>query len=112
MQNGEWKALKPHQVESSTVVQLSRPALTSSRKQVSLCIAYMSIKDYTSVFLLSAEMFSQDKLKMKFCLLFESYILLLPCRISHEQLYTVLFRTVKPGATMRGPIPAASKNYF
>ena len=42
-------------------------------------------------------------------LLFKSYVSLLPYRISYEQLYAALFRTVQSGAAMRGPIPAASR---
>ena len=44
------------------------------------------------------------------CLLFNSYVLLIPCRISHEQLFTSLFRAVELGATMyRGPFPFESR---
>ena len=53
MQNGELKASKPNQMESSTVV---RPHSLPSKELVSLCIVSIPIRGYTSVFLLSAEM--------------------------------------------------------
>ena len=45
------------------------------------------------------------------CLLFKSYVLILPCRISHERLYTVLLWAVEPGATMgRGHTPPRAES--
>ena len=39
----------------------------------------------------------------------KSYVLLLPCRISHEQLYVLLFLTLEPGAAKRDPLNAATR---
>ena len=103
MQNRELSAFTPLRWN------LPQPAKKETGIVVRVLYTYGPISGYTSVFFLTADMLNQDKLKIEFLLLFKSYVLLLPCWISHEQLYAALFRTVKPGATKSRPIPAASR---
>ena len=52
--------------------------------------------------------FSWARLKMEFLFYLPPILhLLLPCRILHEQLFAALFRTVRPGAALRDPLPKA-----
>ena len=56
MQNGELKALKPHRVESSTVVQSSQSVRVKNQYRCAWLVQCTPIiRDYTSVFLLSVE---------------------------------------------------------
>ena len=77
---------------------------------MSLCMICMPIKAYTSVFPLSAEMFTvqpEESSRWNYCflvrereptsLLFKFYSLE---RLSHVHFYAAIFLTVKPGATM------------
>ena len=96
MQNIELEALKPHQVESSTVDQ-STPCPHSQPS-----MACIPIRGYNSSFQLRQ---AGDGVSILFN---SNDSLATPLQDNHEQLYAALFQTVKPGDAMRDPLSGAS----
>ena len=96
MQNIELEALKPHQVESSTIDQ-STPCPHSQPS-----MACIPIRGYNSSFQLRQ---AGDGVSILFN---SNDSLATPLQDNHEQLYAALFQTVKPGDAMRDPLSGAS----
>ena len=82
-------------MESSTIVQT--PVLTARRVKNWYRCAWLV---YLSGVILLPDVDESIGERWSSCLQFKSYVSLLPCRISHEQINTVLFQTVAPEASM------------
>ena len=106
MQNGELKSLKPHQVESSTVVQSSQPAKLKRGIIVHGLYTYQGL--YFCVSSFSWDVEPEKNWKLSSCFLVEErekgrereWTQTPSLFKSYDQFYTVLFLTVKPGSAM------------
>ena len=82
-------------MESSTIVQT--PVLTARRVKNWYRCAWLV---YLSGVILLPDVDESIGGRWSSCLQFKSYVSLVPCTISHEQINTVLFQTVAPEASM------------